>query len=579
MYHFKQTAMKKLLLPIVLFVSFCSCSKLLDETPQGVVSDADLNSAENIEKMVIAAYSGLGNDHYTSPYTSLWPYGSVRGGDTYKGGDGPGDLSEFHLFETFSLNRVDNGLSDQLWFRLYVCIGRVNDALRRLNNVDAAVFPNKEERIAEMKFLRGHFYFLAKILFKYIPYIDETIPKTAYETISNRDLSNEELWNKIVSDFRDAHAALPPTQSEKGRATRLAAAAYLSKALLYQAYVQDENHQVTSIDQAKLNEVVTLTNEVISSGVHQLNADYAANFLTQTENSAESVFAIQYSKDDGTPRGRLDYGHALNYPMNQEFGCCGFHVPSHDLINSFKTKANGLPDFENYAVNDVAASGDYFTSGFDPRLNHTVAIPGNPFKYDSDYIFQRSWARAPEVYGAFASMKEAVAPDDPSFQKIPPFMSSSKNWDIIRYSDVLLFQAEALIELGREEEALPLINQLRTRAAASTALLKQPNGSPSANYRVETYQPGVNCTWNQDFARQALRWERRLEFATEGYRFFDLVRWGIAGTVMNSYFTIEKTRAAHLTDALFEEGRDEYLPIPLNQINYSRDLYQQNTGW
>ncbi len=80
-----------------------SCSKTLDKVPQGAVSSDDLNTPENIDKMVIAAYSALGNDHYTSPYSSMWPYGSVRGGDTYKGGDGPGDLTEFHWFETFSL--------------------------------------------------------------------------------------------------------------------------------------------------------------------------------------------------------------------------------------------------------------------------------------------------------------------------------------------------------------------------------------------------------------------------------------------------------------------------------------------
>lgn len=571
--------MKKVLLSIAIIGCLASCKKVLDETPQGVVSDEDLNSPENIEKMAIAAYSALGNDHYTSPYTSLWPYGSVRGGDTYKGGDGPGDLSEFHLFETFSLNRVDNGLTDQLWFRLYVGIGRVNDALRRLNAVEDNVFPNKAVRIAEMRFLRGHFYFLNKILFKYVPYIDETMPKTSYETISNRDLSNDALWGKIVDDFRAAANGLPPDQPDKGRVTKSAAQSYLAKALLYQAYVQNEQNEVTSIDAAKLNEVVALTGEVIDSHKYSLNPDYANNFLSQTENSGESVFAIQYSKDDGTPKGRLDYGHALNYPMNQEFGCCGFHVPSHDLINAFKTTAAGLPDFTDYNATDVAASADYFTSSFDPRLNHTVAIPGNPYKYDNKYIFQRSWARAPEVYGAFASLKEAVTPDDPSFQKVPPFMSSSKNWDIIRFDDVMLFRAEALIELGRQDEALPLINDLRTRAAGSTARLKQPNGQPSANYKVATYQPGVNCTWTQDYARQALRWERRLEFATEGYRFFDLVRWGVAATAMNAYFAVEKNRSAHLSDAAFKKNRDEYLPIPLNQINYSRDLYKQNTGW
>src|SRR3990170_8022489 len=105
----KNSKMKKYFLIIaVTFIAFSSCKKVLDEVPQGVVSGNDLTTPENVDKMVIAAYSALGNDHYTSPYSSLWPYGSVRGGDTYKGGDGPGDLNEFHLFETFSLNRPDN---------------------------------------------------------------------------------------------------------------------------------------------------------------------------------------------------------------------------------------------------------------------------------------------------------------------------------------------------------------------------------------------------------------------------------------------------------------------------------------
>jgi len=556
-----------------------SCKKVLEQTPQGAVSDNDLNNAENVDKLVIAAYSALGNDHYTAPYTSLWPYGSIRGGDAYKGGDGPGDLSEYHLYETFSLNRIDNGLTDLLWFRIYVCIGRVNDAMRRATELDDAAYPQKAERLAELRFLRGHFYFLNKILFKYIPYIDETVPKVNYDTISNKTYSNDALWTKIADDFRAAADKLPETQSDKGRANKYAAKAYLAKTLLYQAYEQDENNNVTSINAAKLAEVNSLCDEVINSGKYKLNTDYANNFLTQFENSAESIFAIQYSKDDGTPKGRLDYGHALNYPMNQEYGCCGFHVPSHDLINAFKTDDKGLPMYDTYNNNDVAASGDYKTNSFDPRLDHTVAIPGHPYKYKTDFLFQRSWARAPQVYGAFASLKEAVGPDDASFQKVPPFMSSSKNWDIVRYDDILLFKAEALIELGRQDEALPLINQLRTRAANSTALLKQADGSATSHYGMNTYQPGVNCTWSQSFARQALRWERRLEFATEGYHFFDLVRWGIASEVITAYLATEKTRASHLSDAKFTKGRDEYLPIPLNQINYSRGLYQQNKGW
>jgi starch-binding outer membrane protein, SusD/RagB family len=572
--------MKKILILTGLFCTLMSsCDQSLMEPAQGVISGEDLNTPTNVDKMVIAAYSALGNDHYTAPYSSMWPYGSVRGGDAYKGGDGPGDLSEFHLFETFSLNRVDNGLIDQVWFRLYVGIGRANDALRRINAMNEADYPQKAQRQGEMKFIRGHFYFLLKILFKQIPYLDENMAKEGYPAISNVDLKDEQLWTKIADDFREASNALPETQSEAGRANKYAAKAYLAKTLLYQAYGQNEVHKVTSINSALLTEVNKLCDEVIASGKYGLSDDFARNFLTTFENGNESVFAIQYSLDDATPKGRLDYGHVLNYPMNQEFGCCGFHVPSHDMINAFKTDANGLPQFDTYNNQDVAATLDFKTNTFDPRLDHTVARPGAPFKYKTDFVFQRFWARAPAVYDAFASLKEAVLPTDPSFLKIPPFMSSSKNWNIIRFADVLLWKAEALIELGRQQEALPLINLVRTRSAQSQARLVLANGTPTSNYKVQIYEPGKNISWTKENAQKALRWERRLEFATEGYHFFDLVRWGIAAETMNAYFAVERNRAAHLRDARFTTGRDEYFPIPLNQVNFSGGLYKQNPGW
>lgn len=556
-----------------------ACSKFLDQTPQGVIAGDDLNSPQNLEKMVVAAYSSLGNDHYTAPYSSMWPYGNIRSGDAYKGGDGAGDISDYHFYETFSLNRVDNGSSDLLWFRLYVCIGRVNDALGRLNKVPDNTFSQKQTRQAEMRFLRGHYYFLLKELFKYVPYIDENAPKESYDTISNRTYSNQQLWTKIAEDFTFAAAHLPDIQPEAGRANKFAAKAYLAKTLLYEAYKQDENNQVTGIDATLLQQVNSLCDEVINAGKYQLAADFANNFLSKNENGPESVFAIQYSKDDGTPKGRLDYGHALDYPMNQEYGCCGFHSPSYNLVNAFKTDINGLPMFETFNNVNISKESDFLANTFDPRLDHTVAIPGHPYKYNPAFLFQRSWTRAPEVYGSYMSLKEVVLPTDPLFQKVPPFMSSSKNWEIIRFADVLLFKAEALIELGRQSEALPLINRVRERAAASTTLLKQANGNFTSSYKMGTYQPGINCTWTPDFARKALRWERRLEFAMEGSRFFDLVRWGVAAEYLNAYFAVEKTRSAHLNDASFKKGRDEYLPVPLNQINYSKGLYKQNTGW
>ena len=176
-------------------------------------------------------------------------------------------------------------------------------------------------------------------------------------------------------------------------------------------------------------------------------------------------------------------------------------------------------------------------------------------------------------------MKGVVSYKDPTLRKVGAFFVSALNVDIIRYDDVLLIKAEALIELGRHAEALPLINQIRERAKASTSRLIYTNGNPVSNYKIEPYLDGVNCSWTQDYARKALRFERRLELAMEGSRFFDLVRWGIAAETINDYFTKEKTRYAFLSAAIFKKNRDEYVPIPQAQINLVEGIYTQNYGW
>ncbi|RFS21720.1 RagB/SusD family nutrient uptake outer membrane protein [Chitinophaga silvatica] len=569
--------MKRYIYIIAGLMGLFACGKTLDQTPQGVISGQDLNTPENVEKMVIAAYSGLGNDNIHTSFT-LWPWGSMRSGDAYKGGDSPGDNTDWYNYEIFSGNRPELGNTDEMWYYLYIGISRANDALRRLNKIDSTSFPNKRIRQAETRFIRGHFYFMLKVLYKRVPFIDEIIEEKDYGAVSNVALSNDDLWNKIADDFRFGVDNLPETQPEIGRANKFAATAYLAKTLLYQAYVQDDKNNVVSVDTKKLNEVLSLCDKVITSGKYELNDDFAKNFLAQFNNSRESVFAVQFSKNDGTPKGRLNMGVALNYPMNQEFGCCGFHLPSQDLVNAFKTDNSGLPMFDHFNDKDAKEGADFTNNSFDPRLDHTVAIPGHPYKYSS-FIYQKTWARAPQIYGYFSSLKETVAPDDPSFQKIPPFMSSSKNSDVIRFDDVLLWKAEALIQLNRQDEALPIINAIRARAKSSTGRLKYSDGTYYSNYKINSYQPGVNCNWTKDFAWQALIWERRLEFAMEGNRFFDLVRWGIAAEYLNHYFTGESSKRVYLKDAKFTKNKDEYLPVPLNQLNYSRGVYKQNTGW
>jgi len=411
-----------------------------------------------------------------------------------------------------------------------------------------------------------------------VPFISENLEREEYIGVSNREYSDRDLWEKIIAEFRHAVGQLPDdNDGQVGRANKHMAKAYLAKALLYAAYEQNEKHEVTSINSQKLAEVVTLVTDLEAK--YDLHADFANNFLCETENGVESIFAIQHSLNDGTELGRLDWGAMLNHPMNPEYGCCGFHQPTQNLVNAFKTSADGLPMFSDFNIADMSTAAQVKSQNVDPRLLHTVAMTDMPYKYMPNLIFQDTWVRQIETYGNYMSLKEVVQYDSPCFKKTPPFMSSSKNRDIIRFDDALLWKAEALIELGRQHEALPIINRIRARAAASTARLRDASNHPTGQFKAENYVDGVNCTWNQDFAREALRWERRLEFAMEGVRFFDLVRWGVADTYVNAYLTVEKTKKNYLAASVFRKNRDEYFPIPLAQINFSKRLYQQNNGW
>lgn len=550
-----------------------SCKKALDYTPTGVLSSDDLTSPTAVEGLVTAAYAAIGNGDMIGPIYSKWAYGSVRSDDAYKGGGGTGDVGEIDAMEHYNLVTPSmDAFVFRSWKNLFKSISRANVALRAVNSLAEADFPQKNTRLGELKFLRAHSYFTMKLLYKNIPIFDENASADDILKVSN-DLSNEESWNKIAADFQFAVDNLPETQPEIGRANKLAAQAYLAKLRLYQAYEQDATHKVTNINQQRLQEVVTLTEAVISSGKYALSADIADNFLAETENGPESVFAIQFTINDGTTAGRLSFEDGLNYPHGApQYGCCGFHAPSQNLVNAYTTDANGLPNFTTFN-NSIA---DLSTATVDVRLDHTVGIDGHPYKYDNTKPFSNSWVRDPGVYGNFHSMRYQQLATSPSYFKLGPFMGTAHNYDIIRYDDVLLMQAEAYIELGQQDKALPLINQIRARAAASTGRLKKADGNFASNYNVGLY---TSTGWTQSYARQALQWERRLEFATEGDRFFDLVRWGIAEPTLNAYINIEKGRRTFLATAKFTAGRDEYLPIPQSEITFTNGLYKQNPGY
>ena len=578
--------MKNIKIVIVALISLLavSCDNYLETEPQGFIS-AGSPTAEGAEGLVTAAYAGIGNNDMIGPIASMWVYGSVRSDDAYKGGGGVSDVEPYNFYEQYNLTQPFQSWLAGLpytWENYYRAISRANSALRTLNELTDEEFELRQTRIAEARFLRGHSHFMLKVLFKYVPYIDESKSNEEILQTSNREYSNDELWNKIAEDFEFAMDNLPESQSQVGRANKYAAAAYLAKLRLYQAYEQDENNQVVNINQSRMQEVVNLCEMVIASGQYSLQADFGENFMGGYDNGPESVFAIQFSISDGTTSGRLNFENGLNYPHGApQYGCCGFHQPSQNMVNAFATDENGLPKFDSF--NDVELSAADITPDgvtVDPRIDHSIGIDGHPYKYrnEESYIFSNSWVRDPGVYGYFQSMKEQQAADCSCYKKQGPFMGVSKNIDIIRYADVLLMQAEAYIELGQQDMARPLINQVRNRASESTNRTRFADGTAPSNYMISEYD-GTNLAWTQDNARKALQWERRLEFALESPRFFDLVRWGIAEPTLNAYLAKEKTRKDFLNDAHFTAGRDEYFPIPQREIDFTKGLYEQNVGY
>src|SRR3954447_5914510 len=290
-----------------------SCKKALDYTPTGVLSSADLTSPTAVEGLVTAAYAAIGNGDMIGPIYSDWAFGSVRSDDAYKGGGGTADVGEVDALEHYNLVTPTMGsFVTKSWQNLFKSVSRANVAMQSINKLSDASYPLKKQRLAELRFLRAHSYFTLKLLYKNIPIFDENAsPEDILKTSNN--LSNEESWNKIAADFQFAMDNLPETQKEIGRANKYAATAYLAKLRLYQAYEQDANHKVTAINPARLQEVVTLTQAVIASGKFSLSKDIAEDFLPETENGKESVFAIQFTINDGTTAGRLSYEDGLNY--------------------------------------------------------------------------------------------------------------------------------------------------------------------------------------------------------------------------------------------------------------------------
>lgn len=557
-----------------------SCDSFLDDqVPQATLSDEEVSKAEYVDNMVTSAYAIFTTAEDINSSFSMWNY-DVRSDDAYKGGSTTNDGDVFHQLEVEQGILPTNWNINDMWVRLYNAISRVNTAIKAVESTDDG-YALKSQRLAEMKFLRAYGHFLAKRLYKNIPFVMNTsLTYDDYNNLSNTEYSNDEGWGLIAKELEEAYQALPATQADKGRPTKAAAAAFLTKVYLYKAYRQDNpnSNEVTSINQDDLKKVLEYSNpSIYTSAGFGLEKDIHNNFRPeeQYENGVESIWAMQYSRNDGSTYGNLNWSYGLIVPNIPDVtnGGCDFYKPSQNLVNAFKTNADGLPMLDTYNNANYQQKID----NADPRLFLTVGMTGLPYEFNKDFIMDQSsaWSRSGGLYGYNVTLKQNVDPAlIGSYLIQGSYWASSMNRIVFRYADVLLERAEAEAQLGNSDDAIALVNQIRTRAAGSTQMIADyPN-----KYGVHFYCKNYTGSYSKDEAIKIVKMERRLELAMECERFFDLVRWGEAATTLTSYFAKEKERVTFLNDAAFTANKNEYLPIPHSQISSSNGHYTQNVG-
>ncbi|HYW94485.1 MAG TPA: RagB/SusD family nutrient uptake outer membrane protein [Bacteroidales bacterium] len=516
---------------------------------------------------------------YQSPDDALYAVNTAYNGLQFGGMFGMdyfflfNSFSDRILFETTGMDNFIIGSNDgrvgSMYQALYVGLYRCSRIIMELNSTS---IPNLDENlkanyIAQLKGLRAMYYFYLVTIFDRPVFYDEnSLPEDPATRFRNADQIM--FWDKIVQDCTDAMDVLPASWDDAnlGRITSGAVKSLLGKAMLYKHYYYHERFGTGGSDEdiKDLNMARDMFNEVMSSGTYQLiepmapksREDYINAFLCNfsyidlpagdnlypSENNAEAVWQVQYSdsriQDGWLPgwqwTGQLDFHYFSAHPSSFRN-----HEIHPDMWYQWETA--GAP------------------AGFDrdPRAYATCYLDGDPLDFREGHLYYN----VPYVSGTnnkkIGANRGLDHPGQPSVgfglkkyyyptydEKDSP-NNAPFNITLIRYSDVLLMYAEVQFLIGDDGTGLTALNKVRERAG----------------------MPDIAA-----LTRESIMHERDVELATEGFRFFDLVRWSFDPAWNIDWFQIFKK-------SVFTVGKNEFLPIPVSEINLNQGMLKQNPGW
>lgn len=600
---------------LLVLVIINSCSEdFLDKKPLGSTSENVFYSAKGIDALLIGTYAIVKGSYLwdVSWGASIqnWTYGSAASDDAYKGSEIT-DQIPVNDIEKWSVTPSNGYPADKWRLTLGHGVVRANKTLKVINATEAEGNITADQANsfrAEARFLRGLFYFEAWLVFgDYIPLFTEDTEDPA--AVSNQNDPGAVLAF-IISDLKFAWENLPETQALVGKPTK-----YAAMGIAARAYMQELMYA----------EAKPLLENIILSLKYSLMPNFIDNFEIVTNNNRESIFEIQAAVNDINESLNAEMGIGLNWPHGGDIGmCCGFHQPSQNLVNAYKVDpVTGLPLFTTFnnvdLKNDAGITSDQAfipaTDPVDPRLDFTVGRRGIPYK---DWGINRgsNWIRKQSEGGPYMPVAK------PFFNKSERYSLSTttgwqtginaNNYRYLRYSHILLWRAEIAAFENDLITARNYVNQIRDRADNKVVMGKvlittlpasvYPWGpgstdadymdgttgpyvdwtQPAANYQIGLYAPFVN----KEEAMRAVQWEQRLEFATEGRRFFDLRRWDNlpAGMRVDMVQTLNDFAQGDLRVREFMRGaifteRDKFMPVPEGQINLQPGVLVQNPDY